>query len=142
MNSWIIIGALIFTMSGGVVLYHTTTQNTIQQLTENNATLRENNALLENTIATNQATIDRMIEEATKNSELQSQLQTRLQEANQRVSSLRTRLSQIDITRDALADPADMEQRINRGVQRLIQRILEDTGGKVDNDTNSAVSTE
>ena len=124
MNSWIIIGALIFTMSGGVVLYHTTTQRTIQQLTENNATLRENNTLLENTIATNQATIDRMIEEATKNSELQSQLQTRLQEAKQRVSGLKTRVSQIDITRDALSDPADMEQRINRGVQRLIQLSL------------------
>ena len=83
-----------------------------------------------------------MAAEAARNSELQSQLQTRLQEANQRVNGLRTRLSQIDITREALTDPADMEQRINRGVQRLIQRILEDTGGKVDTDTDSPASSE
>jgi chromosome segregation ATPase len=114
----------------------------VTQLQEQVITLRENNVLLEQTVATNQATIDRIVAEAARNSELQSQLQTRLQEANQRVSSLRTRLSQIDITRDALADPADMEQRINRGVQRLIERILEDTGGKVDTDTDSTVSTE
>lgn len=110
----------------------------VTQLQDQVITLRENNALLEQTVATNQATIDRMVAEAAKNAELQSQLQTRLQEANQRVSGLRTRLSQIDITREALADPADMEQRINRGVQRLIQRILEDTGGEVVNDTSNA----
>lgn len=112
------------------------------QLQEQVITLRENNVLLEQTVATNQATIDRMAAEAARNSQLQSQLQTRLQEANQRVNGLRTRLSQIDITRDALADPADMEQRINRGVQRLIERILEDTGGKVDTDTDSPASAE
>jgi chromosome segregation ATPase len=114
----------------------------VTQLQEQVVTLRENNVLLEQAVATNQETIDRMAEEASRNAELQSQLQTRLQEANQRVSGLRTRLSQIDITREALADPADMEQRINRGVQRLIERILEDTGGKVDTDTDSTTSAE
>lgn len=112
------------------------------QLQEQVITLRENNVLLEQTVATNQATINRMGAEAARNAQLQSQLQTRLQEANQRVSSLRTRLSQIDITREALADPADMEQRINRGVQRLIERILEDTGGEVDNDTSRPAATQ
>lgn len=111
----------------------------VTQLQQQVVTLRENNVLLEQTVATNQATIDRMVAEATRNAELQSQLQSRLQEAEQRVGSLRTRLSQIDITREALADPADMEQRINRGVQRLRQRILEETGGQVvDNPDSSA----
>ena len=114
----------------------------VTKMQEQVITLRENNALLEQTVATNQATIDRMAAEATRNAQLQSQLQTRLQEANQRVNSLRTRLSQIDITREALSDPADMEQRINRGVQRLIERILEDTGGKVDNDTSSPAASQ
>lgn len=114
----------------------------VSNLQEQIVTLRENNVLLEQAVATNQATIDRMASEALQNAELQSQLQTRLQEANKRVSSLRTRLSQIDITRDALADPADMEQRINRGVQRLIQRILEDTGGEVVNNTDSPATAQ
>jgi hypothetical protein len=101
----------------------------VTKLQQQTITLRENNVLLEQTVATNQNTINRMAEEVKRNAILQSQLQTRLQEAEQKVGSLRTRLSQIDITREALADPVDMEQRINRGVQRLRQRILEETGG-------------
>jgi len=114
----------------------------ITQLQQQVITLKENNVLLEQTVATNQATIDRMVADAARNAQLQSQLQSRLQEAEERVGSLRTRLSQIDITREALADPADMEQRINRGVQRLRQRILEETGGQVDNDTSGADSAQ
>jgi len=114
----------------------------VTQLQQQVITLRENNVLLEQAVATNQATIDRMAAEATRNAELQSQLQGRLQAAEQRVNSLRTRLSQIDITREALVDPADMEARINRGVQRLIERILEDTGGEVVRDTDSPASAE
>jgi predicted nucleic acid-binding Zn-ribbon protein len=112
----------VFTLGYGGYKY-------VTQLQQHVMTLRENNVLLEQTVATNQATINRMAAEAIRNAELQSQLQGRLQAAEQRVSSLRTRLSQIDITREALTDPADMEARINRGVQRLIQRILEETGG-------------
>jgi predicted nucleic acid-binding Zn-ribbon protein len=114
----------------------------VTQLQQQVITLRENNLLLEQVVATNQATINRMAAEAARNAELQSQLQGRLQAAEQRVNSLRTRLSQIDITREALADPADMEARINRGVQRLIERILEDTGGEVVSDTSSPASAE
>ena len=111
----------------------------ITQLQQQVITLRENNVLLEQTVATNQATIDRMVADATRNAQLQSQLQSRLQDAEARVGSLRTRLSQIDITREALADPVDMELRINRGVQRLRERILEETGGQVvDNSDSSA----
>jgi hypothetical protein len=109
----------------------------ITQLQQQVNTLRENNVLLEQTVASNQATIDRMVVEATRNAQLQSQLQSRLQDAEARVGSLRTRLSQIDITREALADPVDMEQRINRGVQRLRERILEETGGEVDTNSDS-----
>lgn len=132
---FLFIGVTAFTIGYGGYKY-------VTQMQERVITLRENNVLLEQAAVTNQATINRMVAEAARNSQLQSQLQTRLQEANQRVSSLRTRLSQIDITSEALADPADMEQRINRGVQRLIQRILEDTGGEVDNDISSSTSAE
>lgn len=132
---FLFIGVIALTIGYGGYKY-------VTQMQERVITLRENNVLLEQVVATNQATINRMAAEAARNSQLQSQLQTRLQEANQRVSSLRTRLSQIDITSEALADPADMEQRINRGVQRLIQRILEDTGGEVDTNADSTASTE
>ena len=115
--------------------YYTNTQNALAQL-------RENNLLLEQANVENQATITRLREDAVRQARLQSELTTRLQQAESRVSSLRTRLSQIDITREALADPADMEQRINRGVDRLIERILEETGGEVDRSSSSTNTTE
>lgn len=129
---------VVATLSGIVYTgysYYTSSQNTIAQL-------RENNVRLEQANITNQATITRLREDAARQARLQSELTTRLQQAESRVSSLRTRLSQIDITRDALADPADMEQRINRGVDRLIERILEETGGEVDRSSSSTTSTE
>ena len=104
--------------------------------------LKENNAVLEQTVATNQDTIDRMAEEATRNAQLQADLTNRLQAANASVNNLRSRLSQINITQEALNDPADMEQRINRAVQRLILNILEETGGEVPSDPDSTPSTE
>lgn len=119
----------------GAYGYYVSSQETI-------AVLRENNVRLEQANITNQATITRLQEDAARQARLQSELTTRLQEAESRVGSLRTRLSQIDITREALTDPADMEQRINRGVDRLIERILEETGGEVDNSSSSTTSAE
>lgn len=114
--------------------------NYVTQLQQQVETLKENNILLEQAVATNQETIDRMSLEATKNAELQSQLQNRLQAAQSKVNGLRTRLSQIDITREALADAADMEARINRGVKKLITTILEETGGEVVTDSDDTVT--
>jgi light-regulated signal transduction histidine kinase (bacteriophytochrome) len=104
--------------------------------------LSQANIILEQTAATNQITIDRMKSDAEKNARLQQDLNKRLQEAQAVVGTLRTRLSQIDITREALTDPVDMELRVNRGVDRLIQRIYEETGGEVVTDTDASNTTE
>jgi light-regulated signal transduction histidine kinase (bacteriophytochrome) len=104
--------------------------------------LSQANIILEQTAATNQITIDRMKSDAEKNARLQQELNKRLQDAQAVVGTLRTRLSQIDITREALADPVDMELRVNRGVDRLIQRIYEETGGEVVTDTDTSNTTE
>jgi light-regulated signal transduction histidine kinase (bacteriophytochrome) len=104
--------------------------------------LSQANIILEQTAATNQITIDRMKSDAEKNARLQQDLNKRLQEAQAVVGTLRTRLSQIDITREALTDPVDMELRVNRGVDRLIQRIYEETGGEVVTDTDTSNTTE
>jgi hypothetical protein len=104
--------------------------------------LSQANVLLEQTAATNQITIDRMKSDAEKNARLQQELNKRLQDAQAVVGTLRTRLSQIDITREALTDPVDMELRVNRGVDRLIQRIYEETGGEVVTDTDASNTTE
>jgi light-regulated signal transduction histidine kinase (bacteriophytochrome) len=104
--------------------------------------LSQANIILEQTAAANQITIDRMKSDAEKNARLQQELNKRLQDAQAVVGTLRTRLSQIDITREALTDPVDMELRVNRGVDRLIQRIYEETGGEVVTDTDTSNTTE
>ena len=104
--------------------------------------LSQANIILEQTAAANQITIDRMKSDAEKNARLQQELNKRLQDAQAVVGTLRTRLSQIDITREALTDPVDMELRVNRGVDRLIQRIYEETGGEVVTDTDASNTTE
>lgn len=119
----------------GAYSYYVSTQDTI-------AVLRENNVRLEQANVTNQATITRLREEAVANAQRQAELTQRLQESTRVVSTLRGRLAEIDITREALADPADMERRINRGVERLIERIYEETGGEVDSSTDSTSSAE
>ena len=58
-------------------------------------------------------------------------LQESLQKSEAGLDRLRKRFSQIDITREALEDPADLERRINRGVDRLIQNILSDTSPSI-----------
>jgi hypothetical protein len=104
--------------------------------------LSQANVILEQTVATNQTTINRMKSEAEKNARLQQDLNKRLQEAQAVVGTLRTRLSQIDITKEALTDPVDMEARVNRGVDRLIQKIYEETGGEVVTNTDDSNTTE
>lgn len=119
----------------GAYAYYTSTQATIAQLRENNVRLEQANQV-------NQETITRLREEAVSNARRQAELTTRLQESNQVVNSLRGRLSEIDIAREAIADPAGMEERINRAVQRLILQILEETGGEVDTSTDSTTGTQ
>lgn len=91
------------------------------------AQLRENNVLLRGATATLEKTVTELRDEAGENALMIVELQEALQRSEAGLDRLRKRFSQIDITREALEDPADLERRINRGVDRLIQNILSDT---------------
>lgn len=91
------------------------------------AILRENNVKLEQAAATLQQTVDTMQADVERNAELNRELTAALQKAEQGLDGLRKRLSQIDLTQEALNDPADLEARINRAVERLINDIKNDT---------------
>ena len=68
-----------------------------------------------------------MTADAEKNAELNRTLTEQLQKAEKGLDGLRRRLSQIDLTQEALNDPADLERRIDRGVERLINDFKNDT---------------
>ena len=91
------------------------------------AQLRENNVLLRGATATLEETVTELQNHAAENALMIVELQEALQRSEAGLDRLRKRFSQIDITREALENPADLERRINRGVDRLIQNILSDT---------------
>ena len=108
--------------------YYQNTQAELAQLKENNVLLKGATETLENTIQTLQ-------DEADANALEIIELQEALQKSEAGLDRLRKRFTEIDITREALEDPADLERRINRGVERLIENILSDTTPNVDTDS-------
>lgn len=104
----------------GAYWYYNDTQQRI-------ATLRENNAKLQSAAETLQATVDTISADNERNAALNQELTKQLQAAEGGLDRLRKRLSQIDLTQEALTDPADLERRIDRGVERLINDFKNDT---------------
>lgn len=111
-----ILGSTVY----GAYWYYTDTQNRM-------VVLRENNVKLEQAADTLQQTVDIMQIDAERNAQLNKELTASLQKAEQGLDGLRKRLSQIDLTQEALNDPGDLESRINRAVERLINDIKNDT---------------
>lgn len=111
-----ILGSTVY----GAYWYYTDTQNRM-------VILRENNVKLEQAADTLQQTVDIMQIDAERNAQLNKELTASLQKAEQGLDGLRKRLSQIDLTQEALNDPGDLESRINRAVERLINDIKNDT---------------
>jgi chromosome segregation ATPase len=108
--------------------YYQNTQAELAQLKENNVLLKGATETLENTVQTLQ-------DEADANALEIVELQEALQKSEAGLDRLRKRFTEIDITREALEDPADLERRINRGVERLIENILSDTTPSIDTDS-------
>lgn len=90
-------------------------------------TLQINNAQLESVIQTQEQTLERIKQDAERQAMLNSQLTSKLQEAEAGLDRLRTRFAQIDITKEALEDAPGLEVRINNAVDRLIAEVEKDT---------------
>lgn len=90
-------------------------------------TLTANNIQLENVVATQEKTIEQIKQNAARQAELNRELNSKLVEAEAGLDRLRRRFTQIDITKEALEDPAGLETRINNAVNRLINEIEKET---------------
>lgn len=100
--------------------YYTWSQNTI-------TTLRENNVKLVQAAETLQNTVKRMEADSKQLESLNRELSQNLREAESGLDRLRKRFTQIDITKEALEDPAGLETRINNAVTRLIADLEQKT---------------
>ena len=109
----------------GAKYYYDTTQATI-------ATLRENNAKLETANQINQETIAQQQADAVKLAELNSQLTTDLQKAEQYGDELRATLNKHNLTHLANKKPGLIEQRMQNATNKLWDDLESITGSSSD----------
>ena len=90
-------------------------------------TLRENNVKLVTATETLQNTVEKMSADAEKNEQLNKDLTKRLQQSQEHLDKLRGVFAKIDLTMEALTNAQGLEDRVNKAVNRLIQRIEKET---------------
>jgi Tfp pilus assembly protein PilO len=86
-------------------------------------TLRTNNAQLESANRTNTETISRMQEDAMKMQAANEELNKAKQVAEKRVDKLRGVIAKAELESNALKDPNTVEEKINNGTQKVLQRL-------------------
>lgn len=91
------------------------------------ATLRENNVKLKTAAETLQATVDQMAADQKKNEQLNKDLTKRLQQSQEHLDKLRGVFAKIDLTMEALTNAQGLEDRVNNAVNKLINRIQDET---------------
>lgn len=110
----IIVVGFVGSVAYGGYYYYKDTQQRIQILTENSAKLETATKLQKNTIDTLQA-------DAEKYAELNSELQTRLGNANKYKNELLSKLRKINLSKLSAEEPAVWEGKINDASKRLLE---------------------
>ena len=96
------------------------------------AVLTENSAKLEQATNTQKQTIDTLVEDATKYRELNKELNTKLEAANDYKNTLIDKLRKHDLAKLSLKKPGLVEKRINNGTKKLFKSLEELTGAVPD----------
>jgi hypothetical protein len=100
----------------GAYYYYNDTQARI-------AILTENSAKLEQAANTQKQTIDTLVEDAAKYRELNKELNTKLEAANEYKNTLIDKLRKHDLAKLSLQKPGMVEKRINNGTKRLFESL-------------------
>ena len=116
---------IVVGLVGGVVYggyyYYKDTQSRIQTLTENNAKIMAAKAAQDNTINT-------LIADREKFDELNKELQTKLDKANDYKNTLIDKLRKHDLAKLSMKKPGLVEKRINNGTKKLFRSLESLTG--------------
>ena len=124
---------LVLGLVGGVIYgglyYYKDTQARI-------AVLTENSAKLEQAANTQKQTIDTLVEDAAKYRELNKELNTKLEAANEYKNTLIDKLRKHDLAKLSLQKPGMVEKRINNGTKRLFESLEKLTSIPADGDTS------
>ena len=113
---------LVFGVVGGAgygaYYYYTDTQARI-------ATLTENSAKLEQATSAQKQTIDTLVADAAKFQELNRELNTKLEAANNYKDQLIDKLRKHDLAKLSLKKPGLVERKINAGTKKLFESFEE-----------------
>ena len=125
---------LVLGLVGGVIYgglyYYKDTQARI-------AILTENSAKLEQAANTQKQTIDTLVEDAEKYRELNKELNTKLEAANEYKNKLIGKLRKHDLAKLSMQKPKMVEKRINNGTKRLFESLEKHTSISSNSDTSS-----
>ena len=125
---FLIIMGVIGAVGFGGYIYYKDTQARI-------AILTENSAKLEQAANTQKQTIDTLVEDAAKYRELNKELNTKLEAANEYKNTLIDKLRKHDLAKLSLQNPGLVEKKINNGTKKLFKSLEELTGAVSDSDT-------
>ncbi len=124
---------VVLGLVGGVVYggwyYYKDTQARI-------AILTENSAKLEQATNTQKQTIDTLVEDAEKYRELNKELNTKLEAANEYKNKLIGKLRKHDLAKLSMQKPGLVEKKINNGTKKLFESLEKLTSIPSDSDTS------
>jgi len=95
----------------------------IDYLNDQIATLKGNQIVLETQIQEQNEAIERHLEQAKKQQQQMNNLAEENRKAMEDVNRLRKTFSNLDLDESALADPADLQRRINKASARVMATL-------------------
>ncbi len=87
------------------------------------STLKGNQIVLETQIEEQNASIDRYLEQQKAQEQQLNQLEQEKRQAMENVNRLRKTFSNLDLDESALANPTDLQARINKGSARVMTEL-------------------
>jgi biopolymer transport protein ExbB/TolQ len=87
------------------------------------STLKGNQIVLETQIQEQNEAIERHLKQAKQQQEQMNTLAAENRQAMENVNRLRKTFSNLDLDESALANPKDLQRRINRGSERVMQEL-------------------
>ena len=107
-------------VGGGGYFYYTDTQAKLTAYAEALAQAESANKTMNDTI--NQLSADNE-----RNNKLNKELSANLQKAEAGLDKLRSKFANLNLTKEAIEDPNKLEERIDRAVTRLIEKVKDET---------------
>jgi hypothetical protein len=116
MNLSVVLGGLLIVTIASTAWY-------IDYQADQISTLKGNQIVLETQIEEQNASIERYLQQQKAQEEQLNVLEVERRQAMQDVNKLRKTFANLDLDQEALADPVDLQNRINKGSLRVLTTL-------------------